>query len=86
LKPVLSLLATLLSMGVVFTLLHHSIIWLGVGDLVALLLFAAPVSAYVAYCTHRKPAEQIRAAWQIYASFSLVVLAAAGLVYVIGTG
>lgn len=83
-KPILNFLATFLLMGVAFILLHLLIVWLGVSDLVALLLFALPVSAYASYCTHRRRADQVRAALQIYASFSLVVLAAAGLVYVIG--
>lgn len=83
-KPVLSFCATLILMGVAAILLHQLILWLGVGDLVALLLFAAPVSAYLAYCTHNSAAARWRATVQIYASFSLVLIASAGLVYLIG--
>lgn len=82
----LSFLATLLLLGVAFVLLHHLIVWVGANDLVALLLFAAPICAYISFCTHRGAHQQIRVACQIYASFSLVVLSAAGLVYLIGTG
>jgi hypothetical protein len=83
-KPVLSFGITLILMGVAAISLHQLILWLGVGDLVALLLFAAPVSAYLAYCTHHSAAAQWRATVQIYASFSLVLIASAGLVYLIG--
>jgi hypothetical protein len=83
-KPVLSFSATLILMGVAAILLHQLILWLGVGDLVALLLYAAPVSAYLAYCTHHSFTAQRRAAVQIYASFSLVLIASTGLVYLIG--
>ena len=71
-------------MGVAAILLHQLILWLGVGDLVALLLYGAPVSAYIAYCTHHSITAQRRACVQIYASFCLVLIASAGLVYVIG--
>jgi hypothetical protein len=83
-KPILSYGATLILMGVTAMLLHQLILWLGVGDLVALLLFAAPISAYLAYCTHHSINDQRRAGVQIYASFCLVLIASAGLVYVIG--
>jgi hypothetical protein len=83
-KPILSYGVTLILMGVSAMLLHQLILWLGVGDLVALLFFAAPISAYLAYCTHHTIAAQRRASVQIYASFCLVLIASAGLVYVIG--
>jgi hypothetical protein len=70
--------------AVVALALHLLILWLGVSDLVALLLFAAPISAYLAYCTHRSRASLWRSALSIYLTFSSVVIAAAGLVYLIG--
>ena len=83
-KPVLSFGVTLILMGVAAMLLHQLMLWLGADDLVALLLFAAPLSAYLAYCTHHSVTAQRRATVQIYASFCLVSIASAGLVYVIG--
>ena len=83
-KPILSYLATLVAMGAVASLLHALIVWLGLGDLPALLLYAAPISAYLGYCNHQTWAAQRRAALQMYLSFSLVVIASAGLVYLIG--
>jgi hypothetical protein len=83
-KPLLSLAATLALAAAVAVALHLSILWLGVGDLAALLIFAAPLCAYLAYCTHRSRADRWRSALQIYASFSAVVIAAAGIVYFIG--
>ena len=82
--PLLSLFTTLAIAGVVGVALHFLILWLGVGDLVALLIFGAPICAYIAYCTHRSRARIWRAALMSYASFSGVVLACAGLVYFIG--
>jgi hypothetical protein len=82
--PLLSLFTTLAIAGVVGVALHFLILWLGVGDLVALLIFGAPICAYIAYCTHRSRARIWRAALMNYASFSGVVLACAGLVYFIG--
>jgi hypothetical protein len=84
LQPILSLAITLGLTGVIAVLLHLLIVWLGVGDLVALMIFAAPISAYLAYCTHHSNARRWRAAGQIYASFCSVVLASAAIVYYIG--
>lgn len=83
-QPILSLAITLGLTGVIAVLLHLLIVWLGIGDLGALMIFAAPISAYLAYCTHRSNAHRWRAAAQIYASFCSVVLASAALVYYIG--
>jgi len=82
--PALALLTTLICMGVVFSLLHLAILWLGLSDLLALLAYAAPITLYIAYCTHRTRAAIWRSALQIYTAFSSVVLAASGLVYLIG--
>lgn len=71
-------------MGVVFLSLHLALVWLGVSDLVALLVFAAPISVYVSYCTQASSARIINSALRIYGSFVSVVLAAAALVYLIG--
>lgn len=70
-------------MGVVFLSLHFALVWLGVSDLVALLVFAAPISVYVSYCTQAS-SEIINSALRIYGSFVSVVLASAALVYLIG--
>ena len=67
-----------------FLLLHLLIIALGLGDLVALLLFAIPVVAYLAYSTQETRARRLKSAVQIYLSFACVTLAAAGLVHLIG--
>ena len=83
-KPVLSYLATLAYFGVAFTILHLAILWLGLPDLAALLLFAVPVVAYIAYCTQPTRAAMTRAAATMYLSFAAVTLSAAGLVYLIG--
>jgi len=83
-QPILSFIATLVFFGVAFSLLHVSILWLGLPDLAALLLFAVPVVGYIAYCTQPDQAAMLRSAARIYTSFAAVVLSAAGLVYVIG--
>ena len=72
-------------MGVVFSILHLIIVWSGVADIVALLLFAAPVVVYISYCTQPSPAAIVGSAVRIYCGFAAVVLASVGLVYVIGT-
>jgi hypothetical protein len=84
LKLVLSYLATLVFFGVAFSLLHLTILWLGLPDLAALLLFAMPVIGYIAYCTEPNRAAILRSAARIYASFALVVLSAGGLAIFIG--
>jgi hypothetical protein len=71
-------------MGVVSISLHLVIVWLGVSDLVALLVFALPVVVYISYCTHESRRKAIASALRIYLSFSFVVIASAGLVYLIG--
>ncbi len=83
-KSLLSYIATLGFFGVAFTLLHLAILWLGLPDLAALLLFAAPVIAYLAYCTQDTRAAMLKSAVRIYASFAAVVLSAGALVYLIG--
>ena len=72
-------------MGVVFVFLHFVILWSGVTDIFALLILATPVAGYIAYCTQDSCAAIFRYAVRIYCAFAAVVLAAAGLVYVIGT-
>ena len=82
-KPILSYLATLACFGVAFSVLHLAILWLGLPDLAALLLFAIPVVAYAAYCTQPTRSAMIRAAVKMYLSFAAVTLTAGGLVYLI---
>ena len=84
-QPILSLLTTLFLLGVVFIFLHLVIVWSGVADIVALLLLAIPVVGYIAYCTQASRAVMVESAVRIYCGFAAVVLAAVGLVYVIGT-
>ena len=83
-KTILSYIATLMLFGVAFSLLHLVVLWLWLPDLAALLLFAVPVVAYLAYCSHHTRAAMLRSAIRIYASFAAVVLSAGGLVYLIG--
>ena len=75
---------TLVLMGVVAVLLHLLIVWLGLPDLVALLVYAAPIAIYIAYCTQDSMDQIIGSAIRTYCSFAAVVVAAAGLVYLIG--
>ncbi len=82
--PVLTFIATLTFFGVAFSFLHTAILWLGLPDLAALLLFAIPVVAYIAYCTQPTRAAMIQSAARIYLSFAVVVVSAGGLVYLIG--
>jgi hypothetical protein len=84
LKPIASLIATLVFFGVAFSLLHLVILWLGLPDLAALLLLTIPVIAYLAYCTQPTRPAMLRSAIRIYTSFAAVVLSAGGLVYLIG--
>lgn len=81
--PILSYLATLLSFGVAFSLLHHLIVWLNLPDLAALMVFALPVIAYIAYCTQNTRAAMLASAARIYLGFAGVVLTAAGVIYLI---
>jgi len=76
--------ATLVLLGVVFLSLHLVILWLGLNDLVALLLFAIPITLYISYCTRPNGPQIIIAALRIYFSFAAVTLLSAGLVFVIG--
>jgi len=71
-------------MGVAFSFLHGLVLWLNLPDLVALLMFAIPVVAYIAYSTQNSQRLALGSAIRIYSSFTGVLLAAAGLVYLIG--
>ncbi len=82
-RPLLSLIAALVLLGAAFSLIHLLSLWLRLPDLVALLLFAIPVVAYIAYTLFDSRAEMLRAAMTYYVSFAGVVLAAAGLVFLI---
>ena len=83
-QPVVSFIATLGLLGAVFTILHWLILWLRLTDLVALLLFALPVTAYIAWCMQEELSRQLRFGVQIYVSFAAVVVACAGIVFLIG--
>jgi hypothetical protein len=84
LKQVASFAATFVLLGVVLALLHHLLLWLNSPDIVALLVFALPLVAYIAYTTQPTRALWLRSALSIYTGFAGVVLAATGLVYLIG--
>lgn len=64
----------------VFSSLHWLILWLGLPDLAALMLFALPVIVYIAWCTADSKTPILRTVARMYLSFAGVVLAAAGLV------
>ena len=81
--PVLSYLATLILFGVAFSFLHLLIVRLNLPDLAALMIFALPVIAYIAYCTQNTRAGMLGSAARIYLGFAGVVLTAAGVVYLI---
>ena len=83
LSSIFSFTATLILLGVVFILLHLVIVWLGVSDLVALLVFALPIAGYISYCTHETRTRVLTSTLRIYLSFAFVVVASAGLVYLI---
>ncbi len=83
-KSIFSFIATLIFFGVAFSILHVTILWLRLPDLAALLLFAAPLIGYIAYCTQDTRAAMLLSATRIYVSFAIVVLSAGGLVYLIG--
>ncbi len=65
-------------------LLHLVILWLGFSDLVALLMFALPIVAYISYCTQDSSRQVILSTLRIYGTFSSILIASAGLVYLIG--
>ena len=83
-NPVVTFIATLVSMGVAFSFLHVVILYLNLPDLLALLIFAIPVVVYIGYCTRPTRRQALHSAIAIYVSFAGVVLACAGLVYLIG--
>ena len=80
----MSLATTLVLMGVVASLLHLLLVRLGATDVVALLVYAVPIVAYISYCTQNSRSEIISSAVLVYCSFTAVVVTAAGLVYLIG--
>ena len=82
-KELFSLLIILGLMGLIFVGLHYLILFLGLNDLSALILFALPVIAMIAYSCHDSLSEMIRSARTIFISFISVVFAAWGLVWFI---
>ena len=82
-RPLLSLLAALVLLGAAFTSIHLLSLRLNLPDLVALLLFAIPVVFYIAYTSFDSRGKILRAAAVYYFAFAGVVLAAAGLVFII---
>lgn len=82
-RPALSFLGVLAGFGAAFSFIHWFSLALGLPDLVALMLFALPVIAYIAYCTQDSPAAMLRAGTITYTAFAAILLACAGLVYLI---
>ncbi len=82
-KELISLLIILGLMALAFVGLHYFILFFGLNDVTALLLFALPVVAMIAYSSHDTLSEMIRSARTIYLSFCSVILAASGLVWFI---
>jgi hypothetical protein len=83
-KELSSLLIILGLMAMAFVGLHYLILFLGLNDVTALILFALPVVAMIAYSSHDTPSEMMRSAVTIYVSFISVIFAAWGLVLFIG--
>lgn len=82
-QPLLSFIATLVVLGVAFSFLHWLILALGLNDLAALMLFALPITGYIAYSTQETTATRIRFAIRMYLVFAAVTLSAAALVWYI---
>jgi hypothetical protein len=82
-KELFSLLIILGLMGLIFVGLHYLILFLGLNDLSALILFALPVIAMIAYSCHDSLSAMIRSARTIFISFISVIFAAWGLVWFI---
>jgi len=83
-KELSSLLIILGLMAMAFVGIHYLILLLGLNDVTALILFALPVVAMIAYSSHDTPSEMMRSAGTIYVSFISVIFAALGLVWFIG--
>ena len=71
-------------MAAAFVGLHYLILLFKFSDAMALILFAMPVVAIIAYSTHETSREMLRSAILIYTCFVSVILAASGLVWFIG--
>ena len=82
-KELISLLIILGLIALAFVGLHYFILFFGLNDVTALLLFALPVVAMIAYSSHDTLSEMIRSARTIYLSFISVIFAALGLVWFI---
>ena len=82
-RELILLLIILGLMALAFVGLHYFILFFGLNDVTALLLFALPVVAMIAYSSHDTLSEMIRSARTIYLSFISVIFAALGLVWFI---
>ena len=71
-------------MAVAFVGLHYLILFFKLSDVTALILLALPVIVLIAYSTNETPRAIMRSAIMVYACFISVILAAAGLVWLIG--
>ncbi len=82
-KELILLLIILGLMALAFVGLHYFILFFGLNDVTALLLFALPVVAMIAYSSHDTLSEMMRSAGTIFISFISVIFAASGLVWFI---
>jgi hypothetical protein len=83
-KHIVSFLITIGLTAAAFVGLHYLILSFKFSDAMALILFAMPVVAIIAYSTHETPREILRSAISIYTCFISIILAASGIVWFIG--
>lgn len=83
-KYVVSFLTTISLMAATLVGLHYLILFIGLNDVTALILFALPVTVLIAHSTHETVRDMLKSAILIYLSFVSVVLISSGLVWFIG--
>ena len=79
-KELKSLMIAIVVLSAIFIISHHLILFIGLGDIPALILYVLPISVFIAYSTNETRAAMMRAAFIIFSTFTSVVLAAAGIV------
>ena len=82
-KNVVSFLITISLMAATLIGLHYLILFFGLNDVTALILFALPVTVLIAHSTHETAHGMWKSAISIYVSFVSVVLISSGLVWFI---
>ena len=78
-KEIVSFFSTIGLLGLAFIALHYLVLFLGLNDVFALILFALPICIFIAYSTHDQWQKIWRTALTIYGWVVGVVLATAGL-------